>query len=367
MKYLGIDLHSNRFTCCYILEDGSKNKFTFNIDPESLNEFYKHLSTDMYVMIEASTNTFKFVELIREKVKAVYVANTHKLKLISMVNKKTDNIDAEKLAIFLKMQIKGEEELIKPVYIPNDTIQDLRSLFTSYKFVRKQVVGVKNRIHSILKQNLYPFTKEYIFGKKHIKAIKSLEMGEAVNFQMQFFFNELEYLEKNIEEIIDKIYLLGREYIKEIDILTSMKGISVMTAIAIIADIATVERFPNSKHFTSYLRSAPGVDSSNETTKVKKTTKFGRKLSVTLLTQSLNYFRDSNPKLRRWYDKTLPSHSKSKGKIRMGLCRRVFAEIYQMLKKEEYHYYRDERLHKKKMEEYFKFLQNNGAVFEKSA
>jgi transposase len=367
MKYLGIDLHSNRFTCCCIPEDGSKDKFTFNIDPESLNNFYRLLSLDMYVMIEASTNTFKFVELIREKVKAVYVANTHKLKLISMVNKKTDNIDAEKLAIFLKMQIKGEEELIKPVYIPNSTIQDLRSLFTSYKFVRKQIVGVKNRIHSILKQNLYPFTKEYIFGERHINLIKKLSIDEAMNFQVKFFFNELEYLEKNIKDIEEKIYLLGREYIKEIDILTSMKGISVMTAIAIIADIASIERFPNSKHFTSYLRSAPGVDSSNETTRIKKTTKFGRKLSVTLLTQSLNHFRDSNPKLKRWHDKAIPAHNKSKGKIRMALCRRVFAEIYQMLKKEEYHYFRNKRLHKKKMDEYYKFLQNNGVFFEKSA
>jgi hypothetical protein len=39
MKYLGIDLHSNRFTCCMIDEDGSKDKFTFDIDMESLNKF----------------------------------------------------------------------------------------------------------------------------------------------------------------------------------------------------------------------------------------------------------------------------------------------------------------------------------------
>jgi hypothetical protein len=44
-------------------------------------------------MVEASTNTFKFVKLIREKIKEVYVAHTHKLKLISLVKKKTDKID----------------------------------------------------------------------------------------------------------------------------------------------------------------------------------------------------------------------------------------------------------------------------------
>ena len=39
-------------------------------------------------MVEASTNTFKFVELIKEKVKFVYVANIHELKLISLVKKR---------------------------------------------------------------------------------------------------------------------------------------------------------------------------------------------------------------------------------------------------------------------------------------
>ena len=40
----------------------------------------------------------------------------------------------------------------------------------------------------------------------------------------------------------------------------------------------------------------------------------------------------------------------------MGLTRKVFSEIYQMLKKEEYHYYRNEKNHKNKMKEYDNFL-----------
>jgi len=98
-----------------------------------------------------------------------------------------------------------------------------------------------------------------------------------------FIFKELECLENSIREIEDRIYTVGSKYTHEIDILTSMKGISVFTAIAIISDIATVKRFQNSKHFTSYLRSALGVDSSNETTHITKTNKIGRKLSITLI------------------------------------------------------------------------------------
>ena len=90
------------------------------------------------------------------------------MKLISMVNRKTDKVDAEKLAIYLKMHIVSGEKLVPEVYIPEKEIRYLRGLFTTVKLLRKQVGSTKNRIHSILKQNLFPFTKQYIFGK-HFK------------------------------------------------------------------------------------------------------------------------------------------------------------------------------------------------------
>jgi transposase len=114
------------------------------------------------------------------------------------------------------------------------------------------------------------------------------------------------------------------------------------------------------------LRSAPGVDGSNKEIRITKTTKFGRKLSVSLLSQSLNHFRDSNIKLNKWYNKKVEIECHKRGKIRMGLCRKVFAEIYQMLKKREYHYCRDVRNHSKKMNEYDLFLKRN-ILFQKTA
>ncbi len=358
MTFLGIDLHSNCFSCCFIYENGSKEKKYFNLEQTDLERFYLMLTLDTYVLIESSTNTFKFVEMIKEKVKQVYVANTHKLKLISLVKKKTDKIDAEKLAIYIKMQILSNEELIKPVYIPEQTIQDLRSLFTTYRLLRRHIGAIKNRIHALLKQNMHAYTKEYIFGKLTRKQIKELYLPENQKVHLYFLFDDLENKEDNIEIIANMIKRLGSKYYKEIELLTSMKGISIITAIALIADIADIKRFPNSKHLTSYLRSAPGIDSSNEEKKVLSTNKLGRKLSVSLLSQSLNHFRDSNVKLNRWYNKKIEIEKQKKGKIRMGLTRKVFSEIYQMLKKGEYHYYRNEINHNNKMKQYDKFLES---------
>jgi hypothetical protein len=48
---------------------------------------------------------------------------------------------------------------------------------------------------------------------------------------------------------------------------------------------------------------------------------------------------------------------KKAGLVRTGLRRRVLAEIYQMLKKREYHYGRDPVNHEGKMAAYRRFLE----------
>jgi hypothetical protein len=53
---------------------------------------------------------------------------------------------------------------------------------------------------------------------------------------------------------------------------------------------------------------------------------------------------------------------KKPGLVRTGLRRRVFAEMYQMLKKGEYHYGREERIHEAKIRQYERFLKK-GKIF----
>lgn len=361
MKYVGIDLHTNRFTCCYLDEEGNKEIKTFNLDEKDLELFIGSVNKLTYVLIEATINSFAFVKRIEEHVKEVIVANSFEIKNISFTNKKTDKVDAYKLARILKSQIMSGEEQIHPVVVPPQSIQDLRALFTTYRLLRKQIGAVKNRIHSLLSQNLKPFTKEYIFGIKSRKEIRVLcQDNTLLDFQINFLFDQLEQLESQVKALKAKIKEAGCPYLKEIDILTSMRGISVFTAIAIMADIITVKRFSNSKKFAGYLRSAPKVESSNDKTIIKSTNKAGRKMTITLLSQALNHYRDASPSARRWHDR-LRQYKKA-GIVRMGLCRRMITEIYQMLKKEEYHYFRDEDNHRKKMDEYHKFLIDQGIL-----
>jgi len=365
MVFLGIDLHTNCFTCCYLDQQGGKNLATFQLNADELERFFATLTTDTYVLVEATINTFAFVERFQSRVAQVVIANTHKLKIISFTDKKTDKVDAEKLARVIKTQVLSGEPQASPVMIPSHLVQNLRSLFSTYQLMRKQITSTKNRIHSLLSQNLLPFTKKYIFGKNTRPLIREISVDPVLSYQLNFLFDELEHLEWKTDQLVERILVTAHPFIREIELLTSMSGVSTFTAAAIMADIETVARFPNAKAFTCYLRSTPRIESSNTKTIIKSTNKAGRKLSIVLLSQSLNHFRDADPFLKAWNDRLC--QFKRKGVVRMGLCRKAFTQIYQMLKKTELHRYCDPIPHNKKMNEYRLFLRSYGVKSKDAA
>jgi transposase len=363
MNFIGIDLHTNRFTCCYRNERSSvdnpqdKRVETFELTDQGLARFFTTLDEDTYVLIEATITTFSFARLFKDRVKAVVVANTYELRQISLARCNTDQLDADKLCRIIKMQALTGEQLVSPVTIPPKEIQDLRGLFSTYRLYQKQKVQLKNRIHSLLKEQLYGFTQEEIFSRKSRQQIRTISSDPALKFQLNQLLDRLERDEADVAALQEQVLLHAEPFMKQIDILTSMKGVSVFIAIAIIADIIDVSRFKNSKHFTSYLRSAPRVANSNTSVSIRGTNKKGRKLSATLLTQPLHHMLRASPKLQKWYDRL--TEGKKPGLVRTGLRRRVLAELYQMLKKGEYHYGRDKENHEKKMRQYHKFLEKN--------
>jgi transposase len=369
MNFIGIDLHTNRFTCCYrdersSVENPKEGKITktFDLNESGLTDFFMTLTKETYVLVEATITTFSFVRIIKEFVKEVIIANTYELKLIGMGRKNTDKIDADILCRIIKAQVLSGEQLVTPVTLPPKEIQDLRSLFTTYRLFKKQNTMLKNRIHSLLKEQLYGFTQEEIFSNYRREYIRSILPGTAMHFQVNKLLDKLERDEEDVEELKRRVMIQASPFMKQIEILTSMKGISVFIAIAIIADIIDVSRFKNSKSFASYLRSTPKVSNSNTSEKTYGTNKKGRKLAATLLTQSLNHVLSASPKLHRWYENLCKY--KKKGLVRTGLRRRVLAEIFQMLKKEEYHHCRNAQNHEGKMKEYKNFLKKNGVEME---
>lgn len=371
MKFYGIDLHHDNFTVVCTDEKNQESRWKEYLGEKGLRKFLAKLSGDDYVAVEACTNAFWFYDRVIERVKECYVIDPWKFSENVKSNKKTDKVDAKKISKKLKYRVMagGDEEDLPTVYVPLMIVRELRSLFSTYKMLVKQKTMMKNRINSlVIQQGKYLGNKIDIERQEVKEMILRMRLPETTVFQVELLYEQIESLEGRRKALKEKILEEGSYFQDEIEILMSMKGVSAFIAIAIMADVADISRFATSKKLTSYLRSAPKVDSSNRSEKIGRVNRHSRKLSMEMLLQGLVHVIKSSNYLENFYIYKRGG-SKKAGKARVAVARKTFTYMYQMLKKKEYFRWRDPKNHERKIVEYRSFLKRRGkqAEMKKSA
>jgi transposase len=357
MKVMGVDLHSDSFevgTCRFDTKNMKiKVKLSkYKLEEKSFEEFKATLSPEDYILIESSTNAFWFHNQVAEYVKTCYVFNTNKAR---SEGNKTDKIDTRKLTKKLAYFIfTGKEEGELPtVYVPSKEIQELRGLFTTYSLYQKMIVQLRNRIHSIAKENGICLDRNKLRTKKAAEYVYNLKLPDSWKEQINQLWKDHQVITSSQAEITDKILITGNDlFQEEIKLLLGIKGFSAFTAIALMSDICTVDRFASAKKFCAYLRTAPKIKASNKKTHIGKINKQSRTRTVTLLTQSIKHLADAGEHMNDFYQRV--KTGKSNGKARIALIRKILVSAYHMLKKKEHYYWIDEEKYKKKLLKYEK-------------
>jgi len=350
--YIGVDLHHDQLTFHKILKD-SQGKITHEngvvLTSKIGEKFIPLLDKNSHVCVEASSCTYTFIKNLNEFKPLVHVVNPQSFKELYCSGKKTDKIDAKKLSNRLKTHIEDNdpEDGFPEVYIPDNESQQLRYLFSTDKFISKNIVSLKNRIKGFFRSRFIVIKSSQLL-KDLTVLFDVVAATRTERMQIMLLCDELKLLEAHKKEIRREIIDLGNSrFPSEIRILTSIQGIGEFTACALMSDIVDIRRFKNQKKLVSYLRSAPRVDSSGSVTKVGMINKRGRKTSFNNLLQGISYFRRTNPILGDFYDKKC--NGKSKGKVRAAVVRKVIVTIYFMLKNEELYKFCDNELHLRKM------------------
>jgi transposase len=101
MRYLGVDLHSNNFTVCFLTGDGTHTFEKYHL--KELEGFKRSLRADDRVAVEATGNSRHFHSEVAPLVAECVVVNTMQFKVISQSASKTDRNDARALAQFLSL------------------------------------------------------------------------------------------------------------------------------------------------------------------------------------------------------------------------------------------------------------------------
>src|SRR4029453_1184863 len=99
-RYVGLDLHKHVVQASLINEEGKRlESYRFACTQESLLAFARErLRPEDQIALEATTNTWAVVALLRPFVARIVVANALRTRAIAEAKVKTDKVDAESLA-----------------------------------------------------------------------------------------------------------------------------------------------------------------------------------------------------------------------------------------------------------------------------
>lgn len=168
---------------------------------------------------------------------------------------KTDRIDAIKLAEYYA---KG---LLTPIYIPDESDEELRDVLRSRNFLVKQRKMIKAHILAVCRRYGIRFTEEtnnktnwtdlhISWLKKRIKTLKR-PLGqidlELLLAQYTIQTESIEKLEAVIFHAAD-----GERYKKVCKILCTFRGVDTLSAMTIIAELGDIRRFAHPRKLTSY-------------------------------------------------------------------------------------------------------------------
>jgi transposase len=320
-RYIGIDLHRNRFTCCLRLENEREYVSTWEL--ARLPQFLKKLRPNDEVAVEITGNTRLFFDAVSPHVSRVVVVNTNQFQVIRKSAKKTDPNDARTLALYLS---KG---LLPEVRMKPKEHARLASLTQTRDTLVKQRTALKNKINNILSARGLNLPKEALSSQKRLKEIVELPFDAPTATELRVLAEQIGSLNHSIAELDKTIEEEGAQ-LEGNQNLRSITGIGKITSAILLSVIGDVNDFADEAHLASYFGIVPRVANSNETERSGRIHKRGSKLGRTALVQSALIAANYSPYLKRFYEQV--KARRGAGKAIIALAKKFLGVIYRTLK-----------------------------------
>jgi transposase len=299
----GIDRHKYYSTISILSSEGTEERLIGRCD--DLSTYIDTLGETDAVILESSTGTFHWADLMEKRGASVYIVNTMKFKIIKDSWKKTDKQDARNLAWALWVNLKSDRFGLPLVYKPDYRIRELRHLFAQYQVLNEQIVRLKTVIQANLTDigiALLDEEKKKLFNSKTGNDyLVTLKITDRVKTMIRMNLEMTWIAEKNKKLMVKEILDAG-EYLKnEIELLMSIKGVSPLVASAFLADVGDVERFSSQKKLNSYLGLVKNAKDSGGKTHNGHITKLSRHLTRWILTQSVPHIVKSSSYMQAYF------------------------------------------------------------------
>ena len=322
--YVGIDYHKKNWKVTILGEQYEHKTMSQNPDPDLLASYLKRNfpGGNYHAVYEAGFSGFESCRKLRQLgidcmvIHPADVPTSQKEKL-----QKTDLSDSRKLA----RSLRSNE--FKAIHVPDRSLEADRSVVRQRFRMMKDVTRTKNRIRSLLFQfsisipDRFTAAQTRHWSKIYINWLKGLPLDQK-NLR-QTLDNYIHIGEIQRKELL----LLNRQvrnlsqtdnYLDNYNLLISMPGIGLMTAMTFLSQIGDIGRFKQLDELCNYIGLVPRMYGTGEKMQTGKMIKRGRKeLKIMLIEASWDAIR-MDPALMAKFNELTKRMNKNKAIIRIA-------------------------------------------------
>jgi transposase len=279
----GMDLGDNYSHLCLIdTENGELiEESRLRTTPEAIRRRFDS-ERPLHVAIEVGTHSPWVSRLLTECGHEVLIANPRKTRLIYGQRRKTDKLDAEKLARLAR----ADPELLYPVeHRGCDSQAHLAMIHSREALVRSRTQMI-NHVRGTVKSFGYrlPKCSTPSFHKKvsgHLPSELAEVLGPIVE-TVGSLTEKIKDYDRRIEELAAQRY-------PETRLLRQVSGVGSLTALTFVLTLEDPQRFAQSRSVGAYLGLAPSTDQSGEKDPQKRISGEGDEMLRRLLVSSAHY------------------------------------------------------------------------------
>ncbi len=235
---------------------------------------------------------------------------------------KTDRRDAQRLA---RLYRAGE---LTPVYVPHPEDEAMRDLCRAREDARHAERKAKQQLGAFLLRNGFRYTGKTNWSLAHWRWLSDVTMPHpAQQIALQEYIDAVRLCGSRVERIAEQIQGLASEWrlAPVVEALQALKGVSLISATSILAEIGDISRFDNPRQLMAYLGLVPSEHSSGGKRKQGSITKTGNGHARRVLVEAAWAYRFPARVSRRLLDRQLKLSEeirKIAWKAQLRLCSR---------------------------------------------
>jgi transposase len=247
VRYVGIDI--GKWKCRAAIMDPEGvivDEFAFTNDTQGIENLASRLTPEGRVVMGSTGSVWtNLYNLLDERHVPVVLANPLKTRAIASARIKSDKVDARILTHLLRSSLVAE------CYVPPRSLRELRALVRHRASLVRVRTTVKNRVHALIDGRGLQCEYSDVFGRRGSEWLRKLELNSLDRLMLDNHLHHIEALNGQIDRVNEEIR--GRDSVDDdIQLLLSLTGVDVYSALLIRSEIGSIDRFPDYKRLVSW-------------------------------------------------------------------------------------------------------------------